>query len=103
MSDNNQSRDRAPSFTLTRMYRKRSGKGDTYFSGRLAGARIVLVKSAFTADDGSEIWNLLASEAPAKQDGQRAQEQNGRKPQGQTAQSAARGYQAPLDDDSINF
>jgi hypothetical protein len=93
MSSDNQ--NRAPSFALTRMYRKKSDKGATYFSGRLAGARIALVKSAFTADDGAEIWNLLISEAPQKQDsGQRAQEQ---KPQAATA--AARGWQAPLEDE----
>jgi hypothetical protein len=95
MSEN---QDRAPSFVLTKLYRKKSAKGATYFSGRLAGARIVLVKSAFTADDGAEIWNLLASEAPQKEgSGQRTQEQNGRQPQ--AAQSGARGWQAPLEDE----
>jgi hypothetical protein len=90
---------------LTKLYRKKSGKGDTYFSGRLAGGRIALLKSAFTADDGSEIWNLVISEAPPKQDGsgQRAQEQQNAGRQPQPSGSAARGWQAPPKDDEINF
>ena len=37
------------SFSLTRMYRKKSDKtGATYFSGRLGNARVVLLKSKDT-------------------------------------------------------
>ena len=61
------SNDYPPSFRLTRMYRKKSATGATYFSGRLGGAKVVLVKSKETAEDGTEIWSLLASEAPQKQ------------------------------------
>ena len=52
-----------PSFVLTKLYRKKSEKGTTYFTGRLGGARIALLKSNDTADDGGEIWSLLVSEA----------------------------------------
>ncbi len=52
-----------PSFTATRMFRKTSAKGTTYFSGRLGGVKVALVKSNELAEDGSEIWNLLFSEA----------------------------------------
>jgi len=56
--------DHAPSFPLTRLFRKTSKEGKTYFTGRLGGARIALLKSKETADDGGEIWTLLISEAP---------------------------------------
>ncbi len=71
-----------PSFPLTKMYRKKSATGATYFSGRLGGAKVVLVKSKETAEDGTEIWSLLASEAPQKQDtrpGPRESDQRGAK------------------------
>jgi len=72
-----------PSFPLTKMYRKKSATGGTYFSGRLGGAKVVLVKSKETAEDGTEIWSLLASEAPQKQQdtrpGPRESDQRGAK------------------------
>jgi hypothetical protein len=67
---------RLPSFTLTRLYRKKSEKGNTYFTGRLGGARVVLLKSKDVSEDGGEIWNLLVSEAP-----KRDNEQQQRHPQ----------------------
>ena len=56
-----------PSFVLTKLYRKKSEKGTSYFSGRLGGARVALLKSNDTADDGAEIWTLLVSEAPKRE------------------------------------
>jgi hypothetical protein len=41
-----------PSFILTRLFRKKSEKGNTYFTGRLGGARVVLLKSNDTAAGG---------------------------------------------------
>ena len=58
-----------PAFAAAKLYRKQSKSGSTYFSGRWGGARIALLKSKDVADDGAEIWNLMLSEAPAKQDG----------------------------------
>jgi hypothetical protein len=61
--------DYGPSFRLAKFYRKTSKSGGTYFSGRLGFARATLLKSKEVGDDGSEIWNLVISEAPAaKQD-----------------------------------
>jgi hypothetical protein len=89
-----------PSFPLTRLFRKKSEKGNTYFTGRLAGARLVLLKSNDTSDDGGEIWTLLISEA-SKRDNEAAQRQE--PPSGQTERPAARSWQKPLDDDAIPF
>src|SRR5262245_20840176 len=55
-----------PSFQAARLYRKISASGNTYFTGRWGGARVTLLKSNETADDGAEIWNLMLAEAPAK-------------------------------------
>ena len=53
----------APSFTAAKLYRKQSKTGGTYFTGRLGGVKVALIKSNETADDGGEIWSLLFSEA----------------------------------------
>ena len=45
---------RPPSFQLTRLFRKKSAQGATYFAGRLGNARLVLLKSNDTGDDGAE-------------------------------------------------
>lgn len=42
-----------------------------YFTGRLGGARITLLKSRETADDGGEIWQLMIAEAPQRQEQRR--------------------------------
>ena len=55
--------DYGPSFTAAKLYRKTSAKGITYFTGRLGGVKVALLKSKETADDGGEIWNLIFSEA----------------------------------------
>jgi hypothetical protein len=78
------------SFTLTRLYRKKSEKtGATYFTGRLANARVVLLKSKDTSDDGAEIWNLLISEAPKRDNeaGQRQEPPNSQPERQQAARS----------------
>jgi hypothetical protein len=60
--------DYPQSFQVARLFRKQSAKGATYFTGRWGGARIALLKSKDTAEDGGEIWNLMFSEAPKKKD-----------------------------------
>ena len=35
-----------------------------YFTGRWGGARVSLLKSKDTAEDGGEIWDLMLAEAP---------------------------------------
>jgi hypothetical protein len=92
---------RPPSFVLTRLYRKKSEKGNTYFTGRLGGARIVLLRSDATGDDGTEIWSLLISEAP-KRDNEAGQRQEPPNTQPER-QQAARSWQKPLGDDAIPF
>jgi hypothetical protein len=48
-------KDYGPSFTIARLYKKTSANGTTYFTGRMGLAKIALLKSNETADDGSEI------------------------------------------------
>ena len=91
----------APSFPLTRMFRKTSKEGKTYFAGRLGGAKIALLKSKETADDGGEIWTLMISEAP-KRDNEAGQRQEPPRAEPER-QQVARTWQKPLDDDAIPF
>lgn len=60
--------DYGPSLTLKRLYKRTSAKGSDYFAGRLGLAKVALLKSKEVADDGSEIWSLVLSEAPQRQD-----------------------------------
>jgi hypothetical protein len=53
----------APSFTAAKLYRKTSAKGGTYFTGRMGGVKVALLKTNEVADDGSELWSLVFSEA----------------------------------------
>ena len=48
------------------MYRRIAKSGGSYFSGKLDGARITLVKSSKKTDDDQEIWNLLQDEIPER-------------------------------------
>ena len=61
--------DHAPSIRLTRLYEKTSAKGNVYLVGRIGGAKIAILKSREAAEDGSPMWDVLLSEAPAKRDG----------------------------------
>jgi hypothetical protein len=69
----NSSNNFPPSFELTRLYEKTSAKGTRYFSGRLAGARITLLPTEETSDDGAAIWKLLIAQAAKPQNGQARQ------------------------------
>ena len=78
------------SFPACKLYKKTSQRGNTYFVGRWGGARVTLLLSDETAEDGGEIWNLMLSEAPAKREAQ------GRLP---LSGSAKRDVAKPLDTD----
>jgi hypothetical protein len=72
------------SLRVARLYRKTSANGNTYFTGRWGGARISLLKSKDTADDGGEIWDVMLAEAlPPKQ-------------QNSVAEDPRRDYQRPV-------
>ena len=89
----NDGRSFAPSFQLARLFRKTSQKGATYFAGRIGGARVTLLKSRETAEDGGEIWSLMIAEAP-KQD-QRGPSNEARR---ETQRPASPQRQAPTSD-----
>ena len=57
-------RESGPMLTATRLFEKRSAAGNTYFTGRMGGLRVLVLKSRETADDGTPIWSLCFQEAP---------------------------------------
>ena len=54
----------APTFQAAKLYRKVSASGNEYLAGRMGGVKVALLKSNDAAEDGSEIWSLMFSEAP---------------------------------------
>lgn len=55
-----------PSFVAAKLYRKKSEKtGATFFSGRMGGVRVALMKAREQPEGADEVWELLFSEAPA--------------------------------------
>ena len=91
-----------PGFAIMRLFRKKSEKGATYFTGRLGGARVALLKSNDTGDDGSEIWNLVISEVQQKRDSDSSQRQQEPAPAERRQPAAGtRDWQRP--DDEIPF
>jgi len=56
--------DYGPSIKITQLYERESRNGNRYFSGRLGYAKLVVLKSDKTADDGTPIWDVLMQEAP---------------------------------------
>lgn len=61
-----------PQVTLTRLFRKMSKAGGSYFTGVMGGAKVLLLKSKDTTEEGGEIWNLVVQERPPKGDGIRS-------------------------------
>jgi hypothetical protein len=59
------------SVTLARLYERTSAKGNTYLTGRLGLAKIAVLKSRETTDDGTQIWNIVIQEAPDSANGKR--------------------------------
>jgi len=81
-----------PSVPLARLYERTSKTGNTYLAGRLGLARVAILKTNTTDDEGNPIWELRLSEAPPadKQDakgGPRAGREN----------QAKRDWQRPAD------
>lgn len=106
------------SFPVAKLYKKTSARGNTYFVGRWGGARVTLLLSNETAEDGGEVWNLMLGEAPAKREGQngaqrsnsaneRQSEPEAQRPENgkQGASVAQRDWQRPADrlNDPIPF
>ena len=59
------------SVTLARLYERTSAKGNIYLTGRLGLAKIAVLKSRDTTDDGTQIWNIVIQEAPDSANGKR--------------------------------
>ena len=87
--------DRPPNVLLSRLYRNKAKDGSTYFSGYMGMTRVALLKSKDNAPDGSEIWNLLISQAPPKD--KPAEASNG------TAPRSGAAYTPKVNDDEIPF
>jgi hypothetical protein len=60
------SNDYGPQVKLARLYERTSKSGNKYFSGRLGLAKIAVLKSRDTTEDGGAIWDVLLTEAPAQ-------------------------------------
>lgn len=60
------SKDYGPQITALRLFKNTSAKGTTYFTGRWGLLKVALLKSNDVSEDGSEIWNLVFSEAPPR-------------------------------------
>lgn len=53
-----------PNVKIARLYKKTSAKGNDYFTGRIGMAKVAMMKSRETADDGGEIWEIVLSPGP---------------------------------------
>lgn len=87
------SNDYPPSIPLMRLYERTSRKGTHYLTGRLGAAKVVVLKSSETTEDGTPIWNVLVSPTPPKPAPDAAQAKPS-EPNGEPA----RDRQRPLDD-----
>jgi hypothetical protein len=58
--------DFPPSIKAYRLYKKTSAKGVVYFQGRMGNLKVVVLKSKDVADDGTEMWDVLYSQAPSQ-------------------------------------
>jgi len=88
MTSNGSGKYNSTSFQVARLFRKVSEKGNTNFTGRWGGARVLLLKGKEAADDGGEIWSLMLAEAPP------TRQQNGSQP---PADDAQRNWQRPAE------
>ena len=57
------SRDYDPPIVAARLRKRISKKGAEYLAGYMGLVRVVVLKTNETADDGSEIFNLIFSQA----------------------------------------
>jgi hypothetical protein len=53
-----------PSVTIARLYERTSKTGNTYLAGRLGLARVAILKTNQTDDEGNAIWEVRLSETP---------------------------------------
>ena len=56
--------DYGPSVKITQLYERESRNGRRYLTGRLGYAKIAVLKSDRTTDDGTQIWDVLMQETP---------------------------------------
>jgi hypothetical protein len=94
--------DYGPSLKAFRLYKKTSAKGTTYFSGRSGNLKIVVLKSKDVADDGTEIWDVLYSQANERP--RESQSSYASRQPDQAKPEPGKPYEAKvLPDDSIPF
>jgi hypothetical protein len=93
--------DYGPSIKLTQLYERESRNGNRYFAGRLGYAKIVVLKSDRTAEDGTPIWDVLMQEAPLNGKHQKSDRAPAGKASSETPEKPAnRGnVNAPLNDE----
>ena len=57
-----------PSVKLCTLYKCESQGGKVYYRGRMGNAKVAIVQTSKTTEEGQEIWSMLLSEAPKKVD-----------------------------------
>ena len=55
-----------PSIKLCTLYKCESQGGKVYYRGRMGTAKVAVVQTSKTTEEGQEIWSMLLSEAPKK-------------------------------------
>lgn len=89
-----------PSITAAKLYEKTSAKGNSYLTGRLGGMRVAIIKTPDTSDDGSPIWELRFSQAPASSN---PKPTSAEQPSDHPSKSASGGFGSQAPDDQIPF
>lgn len=96
--------DYGPQITACKLYKKTSAKGAVYFTGRMGNLKVAVLKSKDVADDGSEIWSIVYSQAPERPRDQSASLSSYASPQSAPARPEPKTYDAKvLPDDLIPF
>lgn len=55
-----------PSIEIAKLYKRRSARGTEYLVGRLGLAKLVVLPTGETTDDGAEVFKVLMQQAPPK-------------------------------------
>ena len=93
--------DYGSSIKLTQLYERESRNGNRYFAGRLGYAKIVVLKSDRTAEDGTPVWDVLVQEVPLNGKHQKPERAAAADPKSKAhEQPASRvDFNAPLNDE----
>jgi hypothetical protein len=97
MANNGNRSGYGPSIPLCRLFERVSKNGNYYLTGRLGAAKIAILKSSETTEDGTPIWNVLLQEGtPPKAKAESAESEPQRvRTEPDPEYAARRDYQRP--------